>query len=111
MARERLNLNGTIVDTVVQMSEGNPGAATVLARILKSQDTIDGLTLILNLDDMNMRGPQIWLGYKDHCDKNLSAFIECIRSRDPMMIATVNANRGMIESGGELAVERGGSNR
>lgn len=102
--REKLRLHGSLVDAIVQMSEGNPGATTVLARMLKDRPD-DGFMLILGLDDMNMRGSQIWLGYKDHCHQDLGQFISCIQKRDPEMVLTVNRE----SCDGESAVEHGGS--
>ena len=91
MNRSRIDLTDNLVEVIVKMAEGNPGAVTVLAQLAK--DPI-GLMDILHLDDMNMRGPQIWIGYKDHCKSDLEAFRKAIRDRDPAMVATVNASRG-----------------
>lgn len=91
MSREKLNTTGDMKEAIVQMSEGNPGAINVLIQLMKDpMEFID----ILNLDDMNMRGSQIWIAYKDHCKEDIEALRKAIRDRDPEMVATVNASRG-----------------
>ncbi len=95
-------IGSNLRDIIIQMSEGNPGALSVLMK-LNEHDT--GFLDILGLDDMNIRGSQIWVAYKDHCDENISGLIQCINNRDADMIQTVNKNSGIKE----MAVERGAS--
>lgn len=89
--RQKIGLNSSIRDALVIMAEGNPGAINVLVKLM--EDPI-GFIDVLHLDDMNMRGSQIWVGYKDHCKQDIEAFRKCIRERDPAMVATVNESRG-----------------
>ena len=82
----------TVQDSLVKLSEGNPGALTVLLTILQTrpQDAF----VLLHLDQMEMRGPSIWIGFKDHCKEDLETFCKLVQSRDDALIATVNANGG-----------------
>ncbi len=96
--REKIQLTDTTLDLVTKMSEGNPGALSVLMDMVTSGHTL----VILSLDDMNIRGSQIWVGWKDHFFKNwkgeekptkedqMAAFIEAITDRDPAMVETIN---------------------
>jgi hypothetical protein len=94
--RERITLNDSPFDMMIKMSEGNPGAITALAELAKNDPMgMNGVMLILHLDDMGMRGSQIWVAYKDHCKQDIAAFIKAIEDRDPAMVATVNASRGV----------------
>jgi hypothetical protein len=77
------------LDFMVLMSEGNPGALNVLMKILH-EDYVVGFVNILSLDDMNIRGTQIWVGYKDYCGEKLDSFIEAIRTRDQEMVDVIN---------------------
>ena len=70
------------------MSEGNPGAATVLMRMF-NEDAY-GILNILSLDDMNIRGTQIWYAYKDYCGEDMSLFVQSVESRDIEMIKAIN---------------------
>jgi hypothetical protein len=105
--REPLDLADSLTDVVFKMSEGNPGAVNVLSQIL-NKDQMAGMMNILSLDDMNMRGPQIWVGYKDHCGEDIDTFINKIRGRDLQMLKAVNEQ---CSSDGETAVPHGGSER
>jgi hypothetical protein len=70
----RAKLNFSDMDAAVfQMSENNVGALRVLVELSKLPN-MDGFGLLLDLDDMNMRGAQIWVGYKYHCGENLEKF-------------------------------------
>lgn len=101
--RKQLDLSGSVTDAMLTMAEGNVGALTVLQKLIKA----DALFAALHLDDMNMRGPQIWVAYKDHCDGDLEVFINHIKARDDAMIETVNKNSGISE----VAVKRNASMR
>ena len=87
--RKPLDGQMSVMDTIVLMAEGNIGAVNVLTQILEKDDPLAIFT-ILDLDDMGMRGPQIWVGYKDHCGQDIDRFIQAITSRDPAMVETVN---------------------
>ena len=87
--RAPLELTDTLSDTAVTMSEGNAGAATVIGQVLQN-DPEKGLLDLLRINDMNMRGPQIWVAYKDHCGQDLEQFLNAVRSHDEAMIKTVN---------------------
>jgi len=87
MGRKEISLTSNIIDLIFKMSEGNPGAITVLIEILAKKD---GILYILGLDDMNIRGWQIWMGYKDYCKCDIVKFIECIQNREDKMILAIN---------------------
>lgn len=93
MNRDRIDLNDSMVDVIIKMAEGNPGAVTVLSQLIKQDDGM-GFLLVLSLDDMNIRGTQVWVGYKDYCNSDLSTFMNAIRNRDPEMVATINREVG-----------------
>ena len=87
--RGAADLTGGVVSLLVQMSEGNPGAAGVLADLIKD-DPEGGFMKVLHLDDMNIRGSQIWVGYKDHCGQDLEVFKKALVDRDQAMVDTIN---------------------
>lgn len=97
--RPQIELNMSYMDLMILMSEGNPGALTVLAEMFKRGD--NGIMAMLHLDDMNIRGSQVWVGYKDHCGHDLDKFLECIRERSPEMVQTINQ---ICAGYGEIAV-------
>ena len=112
MARKSLELSDTPMDIILKMSERNPGGLNVVMSILdlppEDVDHFMGpMGLLLDLDDMNIRGSQIWLAYKDHCKEDLPTLVKAIRDRDPQMVKTIND----LSSGEEVAVTAGGSYR
>lgn len=102
--RAKIGMGTGIQDVLVTMAEGNIGALTVLMEIMK-KDGMIAFTSVLSLDDMNIRGEQIWIGFKYFCEQNLEKFLGCIKSRDEDMIALINKEA----SGSEIAVKSGAS--
>jgi len=90
--RKEIGLNDSVMETIIIMSEGNPGAITVLVQLLEDKEK--GLFYILRLDDMNIRGTQIWIGYKDYCKQDIENFKTAILKRDPLMIEAINKEGG-----------------
>ncbi len=85
--RQKIELNTSLQDAVLLMAEGNPGGLRVLLQISVTQN---GFMKILGLDDMNIRGEQVWVGYSDHCGQDLGKFLECIHNRSSDMVRTIN---------------------
>jgi hypothetical protein len=83
---ERIKFYDTMESVLLKMSEGNPGAITVLTRLLKESEDIDpqdmlgGLGKILYLDTLQIYGSRIWVLYKDVCGENLSKMVAVLRS-------------------------------
>lgn len=104
-AREKIELDDSIIDVIVKMSEGVPGAIVGLTELIKSDK--DGFFLMLGLDDMNIRGSQIWEAYKYLYNENGEKFAQAIKARDKHMVDFINQEIATI--GGEKAVTGGAS--
>ena len=82
----KINLNDSVLTILEKMSEGNPGAATVLVRIVKEGAEIDPqsfageLTGILSLDTYGIYGSKIWMLYKDVCGHSLVDMLALLRA-------------------------------
>jgi len=87
--RKPIHMDDSLREVLLKMAEDNPGAMRVLMKIL-GKFGYGCLSLILQLDSMNIRGKQIWIGYRYHCDADIDRFIRCIRDRDPEMIERIN---------------------
>ena len=94
MSRQSIELNMKVMDVLQIMSEGNPGAINVLINIIQSDEVL-GFMHVLSLDDMNIRGTQIWIGFKDHCKQDINKFIDCIKNRDQAMVDEINKWRDL----------------
>lgn len=67
---EKINLDMSFMEMIMVMGEGNPGAITVLANMMKD-DPIMGPLRILHLDHYEIRGSKLWMLYKDCCGQDL----------------------------------------
>ncbi|MFK5600208.1 hypothetical protein ACFZ8E_24895 [Methylobacterium sp. HMF5984] len=92
-------------DGLYTLSEGNPGALTVIMAAAKHLPSPQDFMFLLSLDDMNIRGPQIWVAYKDICGGNLTKLAELVERRDADLVAAVN----LTIPDGERAVTSGAS--
>lgn len=88
----RTNLTITTpMDMIQTLADNNIGALTLLIRLASTNpDPLDNVLLFLNLDDLNMRGEQVWVAFKYACDEDDKRFIEVVHSKDEAMIAKVN---------------------
>lgn len=106
---KRMNLTGNtgFIEFIDQMSEGNPGASVVLMSAIDGK-AVAGFMNILNLDDMNIRGTQIWLGFKDYCKEDLKLFWESVQNRDANLVEAINRENAK-QNGKYKAVVSGAS--
>lgn len=105
-AREKIDINDNMMQVMLKMSEGNPGAITGMASLI-NDDAMSGFMLLLGLDDMNIRGSQIWQVYKYYCEEDVEKFKEVIRNRDADMVQYLNEQNAV--EGQEKAVTSGAS--
>lgn len=108
MSNSRIQLEDTLIDIMSKMSDGNPGACTVLMRMFKDGPTIDpqafagGLSSILLMDTFRIYGPNIWMLYKDVCKEDIVSTIAVLRacqlglvSQDTLLEAIAAYGRGI----------------
>lgn len=81
---QKIKLTDTMEEIITKLASGNPGALRVVMDILKNDEY--GLFLLFGLDDMAIKGPAIWVGYKDYCKQDIQKFIDCIQTRDKGMV-------------------------
>ncbi len=73
-------------EIILALSDGNPGAASVMAQMLSRGAAIDpdnilgSMGPILMLDTFKIYGPDIWILYKDVCGQDIVKTIAAIRS-------------------------------
>ena len=83
---ERITLNDTVLDIVMKMTEGNPGAITVLGRLQREHAQIDPqnmmgwLGVVISLDSYGIYGSRIWMLYKDVCKEDLVNMVGIMRA-------------------------------
>lgn len=106
-SRKEIDIDGSVFDMLLLMSEGNPSAAIVLSRIMNKCDA--GTMSIFDLDDMNIRGAQIWVAFKYVCNEDLDMLCEKLKKRDPSMVEAINKEMSRNPTYKWLAVQRGAS--
>lgn len=82
----RIQLTDSIPEVLTKLSEGNPGAVTVMIRLIQDGDGIDpdswagSLTPMLSLDSYRIYGSHIWILYKDICKQDIRCMCAVLRS-------------------------------
>lgn len=111
--RSDLNIFNDYAAVVAQMSEGNPGALDAMMQAIRQIETPSLVCeFLLSLDDMNMRGQQIYVAYSDYSGRDAMKFVENAVLRDPEMVAKVNRECAYHSEYGSFlhkAVTAGGS--
>ncbi|QRM29046.1 hypothetical protein [Microvirga sp. VF16] len=103
-ARVRLSADASMGELITVVSEGHPDSVDIL--FLVFQHATFPAAVLLDLDDMNMRGKQIWLAFHQVCDGRITHFILRVTCRDVALVSTVNA---LTLGEHEQAVCHGGS--
>ena len=102
----KLTLEDTTQTALMKMSEGNPGALTVLLQVIEQAERIDPDSLggsamvLLHLDEMGIHGPKVWMLYKDVCKQNLSHMMGALRAVQMGIISRETLDKA-IESYGQ----------
>lgn len=104
-ARPKIELDDSLLDTIYKISEGIPGALVGINKLIQSDKA--GFMLLLSLDDMNIRGSQIWQAYKYLYNEDAEKFVKAVKNRDEKMVNFINEE--MASVGGEKAVTGGAS--
>jgi len=83
----RINdLNMSVMEVMVKMSGGNPGAARVCVDLMESHGKIDpgslmdGLGALLMLDTLDIYDHRIWQFYKDVCKEDIGVMCAVMRA-------------------------------
>ena len=82
----RINLTDTIVDGLVKMAEGNPGAINAMMSVITHGDEIDpqsalgSFGTILSLDTHEIYGTDIYVLFNDQCNSNVRCFLMLLRA-------------------------------
>jgi hypothetical protein len=84
--KSRIELTDTIMDIMVKMSDGNPGAASCLIDIMNNaadidpQDALTPLGPILALDTHGIYGSSIYILWSDKCGRDTRKMLMLLRA-------------------------------
>lgn len=82
----RIKLEDSIMDALVKMSDGNPGALTAMQNMLMQGENIDpqgalgGTGAILDLDTWEIYGSDIYILWNDKCNRDVRRMLMIIRA-------------------------------
>jgi hypothetical protein len=94
MKMSKIQLNDTGLSATMKMSEGNPGAISVCAMMLKQGGEIDpddfagGFGNLLSMDTLGIYGSRIWMLYKDVCGEDLRVTCAILRANQLGFLST-----------------------
>ena len=84
---KRISHDDSLMDIFTKLSDGNPGAFTVLLRTMEytakyHQEGYDagGMYILEILDTIGVYGSDIWILYKDICKENIEHFIQVLKA-------------------------------
>ena len=84
--KTRIELSDDIKSVLFKLSDGNPGAITVLLRLIKVAEQIDPdaamgpYAPLLNLDSFGIYGSRIWVLYKYVCGEDILKTLAMLRA-------------------------------
>lgn len=77
----------TIVELMVEVSDGNPGAVTALAEMMN-----EDVAAIFAIHSSGLRGPQLWLAYKDYGKYDARKTLDAIQEKNERLVAVLDEN-------------------
>lgn len=84
--QERIQLNDSLKTIIIKLCDGNPGALSVLMKLLASTEKIDSDSALgpyssfISLDSFGIYGSNIWILYKDVCQESILYTITILRA-------------------------------
>ena len=82
----RIQLHHNMMDAMMILAEGNPGALTALMEIFKAVGTVDPdnalgpLGPLFSFDNLDIYGSNIWVLYKDVCGMDITKLLAVLRA-------------------------------
>ena len=108
--KTKIDFNDSMMEMLIKMSEGNPGALTVCLNILKNGKQIDpdnmmgGFSEILSLDILGLYGSKIWMLFKDVCESDLSKMLAVLRGWQLGMLSETQVRHAVENHGAGINV-------
>ena len=84
--KERIDFKDSVMEAILKIAEGNPGALRVCMELYQHTGNIDpdsafgGLGSLLALDSLGIYGSKIWMLYKDVCKEDLVSMVMVLRA-------------------------------
>jgi hypothetical protein len=107
-----LDLKDNGYTACVKLSQGNPGAVTVIVLLLEHAGYIDkdsalgGIGSLLQLDQLGIYGSRIWMLYSDVCNRSLPKMVALLRAVQLGILDSAALQRGIDSYGKGLDADR-----
>ena len=106
-----MKLEMSMREAVMVMCDGNPGALSVLMRLMTEGQTIDpdsafgGFGCLLDLDREGVYGPRIWMLYKDVCGEDIVKTCAMLRANQLGLLRASEMNHAIDNRGDGVDVD------
>lgn len=77
MNKEKINTNMSTLDMLMVMSEGNPGALSVIMQMMQDKKPRGFLDILL-LDSLDIRGSKIYMLWSDCSERNMEKYFRTL---------------------------------
>ena len=109
---EKIELTDTAIEAAMKIGEGNPGAISVCAQIIKRVDDIDPdsatswLGPFCQMGEAGIVGSRVWMLYKVVCGEDLVKTLAVLRGRQLGFVSEAELNHAIDNRGDGLYVEQ-----
>jgi len=109
--KERIDFKDNVMEAIMKIAEGNPGALRVCMELYQHTGNIDpdsafgGLGSLLALDSLGIYGSKIWMLYKDVCNEDLVSMVMVLRSEQLGFISENQVTNAIETRGSGLDIE------
>ena len=79
------------IELIGRISEGNPGAMTVVQKLSQAMPGEDFGFIIGALEEHKIFGPKLWLAYKDYANGNVDVMATGILKHSPELLTAIRA--------------------
>ena len=103
------SLDMSMMDIMLSLAEGNPGAIVALASCVKAAPTVDPdsalgpLGPLCGLDNLDCYGSRIWMFYKDVCECYVHKMLGVMRAMQMGFVSNEKVNAAI--SGDRAAID------
>jgi hypothetical protein len=94
----RIQLDMSMIEAIMAIVEGNPGAARVAMEMIKNNERVDPLDVmgpwgpLLHIDMLRLYGPRLWVLYKDVCNENVINTLAVLRANQLGLLSEGDLN-------------------
>lgn len=111
MENDRIKLEDSVMDMIMKVGEGNPGAISVMSQMIQEGARIDPQSFfgsfsgILSLDNHGIYADRIWMLYKDVCGESIVNTLAFLRAVQLGKLSEADMNKAIDNRGEGIDVD------